>query len=59
VAVSRLTFIRPLSPSGAVRPPKGDDRLHEVKFDTRCSSTQGGMAADIGPRDIVTVEAAL
>jgi len=31
--VSRLTFIRPLSPSAAVRPPKGDDWLHEPKWD--------------------------
>ena len=29
----RLTFIRPLSPSAAVRPPKGDDWLHEPKWD--------------------------
>jgi bifunctional non-homologous end joining protein LigD len=28
-----LTFIRPLSPSAAVRPPKGDDWLHEPKWD--------------------------
>jgi bifunctional non-homologous end joining protein LigD len=32
-AVSRLAFIRPLSPSTAVRPPKGDDWLHEPKWD--------------------------
>jgi len=31
--VSRLAFIRPLSPSAAVRPPKGDDWLHEPKWD--------------------------
>jgi bifunctional non-homologous end joining protein LigD len=31
--VSRLVFIRPLSPSAAVRPPKGDDWLHEPKWD--------------------------
>jgi ATP dependent DNA ligase domain len=31
--VSRLAFIRPLSPSAAVRPPKGDDLLHEPKWD--------------------------
>lgn len=29
----RLTFIRPLSPSAAVLPPKGDDWLHEPKWD--------------------------
>ena len=29
----RLTFIRPLSPSAAVRPPRGDDWLHEPKWD--------------------------
>jgi ATP-dependent DNA ligase len=29
----RLAFIRPLSPSAAVRPPKGDDWLHEPKWD--------------------------
>ena len=29
----RLMFIRPLSPSAAVRPPKGDDWLHEPKWD--------------------------
>jgi bifunctional non-homologous end joining protein LigD len=29
----RLTFVRPLSPSAAVRPPKGDDWLHEPKWD--------------------------
>jgi bifunctional non-homologous end joining protein LigD len=29
----RLTFIRPLSPSAAVRPPIGDDWLHEPKWD--------------------------
>jgi bifunctional non-homologous end joining protein LigD len=29
----RLTFIRPLSPSAAVRPPTGDDWLHEPKWD--------------------------
>jgi ATP-dependent DNA ligase len=28
----RLEFIRPL-PSAAVRPPKGDDGLHEPKWD--------------------------
>ena len=32
-AVPRLTFIRPLSLSAAVRPPKGDDWLHEPKWD--------------------------
>ena len=31
--MSRLAFIRPLSPSVAVRPPKGDDWLHEPKWD--------------------------
>jgi bifunctional non-homologous end joining protein LigD len=31
--VPRLTFIRPLSPSAAVRPPNGDDWLHEPKWD--------------------------
>lgn len=30
---ARLVFIRPLSPSAAVRPPKGDDWLHEPKWD--------------------------
>jgi bifunctional non-homologous end joining protein LigD len=30
----RLAFIRPLSPSAAVRPPKGDDWLHEPKWDS-------------------------
>jgi len=30
---NRLTFIRPLAPSAAVRPPKGDDWLHEPKWD--------------------------
>ena len=29
----RLAFVRPLSPSAAVRPPKGDDWLHEPKWD--------------------------
>ena len=29
----RLAFLRPLSPSSAVRPPKGDDWLHEPKWD--------------------------
>jgi ATP-dependent DNA ligase len=29
----RLAFIRPFSPSAAVRPPKGDDWLHEPKWD--------------------------
>ena len=29
----RLSFIRPLSPSAAVRPPQGDDWLHEPKWD--------------------------
>jgi bifunctional non-homologous end joining protein LigD len=29
----RLAFIRPLSPSAAVRPPKGDDWLYEPKWD--------------------------
>ena len=28
-----LTFIRPLVPSSAARPPKGDDWLHEPKWD--------------------------
>jgi bifunctional non-homologous end joining protein LigD len=28
-----LTFIRPLAPSAAVRPPTGDDWLHEPKWD--------------------------
>ena len=31
--MSRLAFVRPLSPSAAVRPPKGDDWLHEPKWD--------------------------
>ena len=31
--VMPLTFIRPLSPSAAVRPPKGDDWLHEPELD--------------------------
>ena len=31
--MSRLAFIRPLSPSAAVRPPTGDDWLHEPKWD--------------------------
>ena len=31
--MSHLTFIRPLSPSVAVRPPQGDDWLHEPKWD--------------------------
>jgi len=31
--VSRLAFICPLSPSSAVRPPKGHDWLHEPKWD--------------------------
>jgi ATP-dependent DNA ligase len=31
--VPRLAFIRPLVPSAAVHPPKGDDWLHAVKFD--------------------------
>jgi hypothetical protein len=31
--VSHLAFIRPTSPSPAVRPPKGDDWLHEPKWD--------------------------
>ena len=30
---TRLVFIRPLSPSATVRPPKGDDWLHEPKWD--------------------------
>ena len=30
---ARLAFIKPLSPSAAVRPPKGDDWLHEPKWD--------------------------
>ena len=29
----RLAFIRPLNPSAAVCPPKGDDWLHEPKWD--------------------------
>jgi ATP-dependent DNA ligase len=29
----RIAFIRPLSPSAAVRPPKGDDWIHEPKWD--------------------------
>jgi ATP-dependent DNA ligase len=29
----RLAFIRPLAPSAAVRPPTGDDWLHEPKWD--------------------------
>jgi bifunctional non-homologous end joining protein LigD len=29
----RPAFVRPLSPSAAVRPPKGDDWLHEPKWD--------------------------
>ena len=28
----RLMFIRPLSPSAAVRPPQGDDWIHEPKW---------------------------
>ena len=31
--MSRLAFIRPLNPSAAVRPPAGDDWLHEPKWD--------------------------
>lgn len=30
---NRLPFIRPLAPSAAVRPPTGDDWLHEPKWD--------------------------
>ena len=30
---TRLAFIRPLSPSAAAHPPKGDDWLHEPKWD--------------------------
>jgi bifunctional non-homologous end joining protein LigD len=30
---ARLAFIRPLSPSASVRPPKGDDWTHEPKWD--------------------------
>jgi two-component sensor histidine kinase len=26
----RIAFIKPLSPSAAIRPPKGDDWLHEL-----------------------------
>jgi ATP-dependent DNA ligase len=33
LAAPRLAFIHPLSPSAAVRPPKGDDWLHEPKWD--------------------------
>jgi ATP-dependent DNA ligase len=29
----RLAFIRPLSPSASVRPPQGDDWVHEPKWD--------------------------
>jgi ATP-dependent DNA ligase len=29
----RLAFVRPLSPSAAVSPPKGDDWLHEPNWD--------------------------
>ena len=31
--MSRLVFVRPLSPSAAVRPPRGADWLHEPKWD--------------------------
>ena len=31
--MSRLAFIRPLVPSSAACPPKGDDWLHEPKWD--------------------------
>ena len=30
---TRLAFIRPLVPSSAVHPPKGDGWLHEPKWD--------------------------
>jgi bifunctional non-homologous end joining protein LigD len=30
---TRFAFIRPLAPSSAVHPPKGDDWLHEPKWD--------------------------
>jgi ATP-dependent DNA ligase len=33
VSTPRLAFIRPLSPSASVRPPKGDDWIHEPKWD--------------------------
>jgi bifunctional non-homologous end joining protein LigD len=33
VSTARLAFIRPLNPSAAVRPPNGDDWLHEPKLD--------------------------
>ena len=33
VVPTRLAFIRPLVPSSADRPPKGDDWLHEPKWD--------------------------
>jgi hypothetical protein len=33
LVVPRLTFIRPLVPSSTARPPKGDDWLHEPKWD--------------------------
>ena len=31
--MSRLVFVRPIAPSAAVRPPTGDDWLHEPKWD--------------------------
>ena len=39
----RLAFIRPLNPSAAVRPPLGDDWLHEPKWDGfRCQIVKDG-----------------
>jgi len=33
IVPTRPAFIRPLSPSASVRPPQGDDWLHEPKWD--------------------------
>jgi hypothetical protein len=33
VSPVRLSFIRPLSPTASVRPPQGDDWLHEPTWD--------------------------
>jgi hypothetical protein len=42
----RLTFIRPLSPSAAIHPPKGGDWLHEPCLDLDRVAL-AGMAAHV------------
>src|SRR4029077_17944584 len=51
VSPARPSFIRPLSPSASVRPPQGDDWIHEVKLDGyRAQVTKDGARVRVFTR---------